>query len=118
VTRPAPELVVTAVVTNEENLKLIAWHIAASGVVTRLGDSGQQAGTTAVIDVAALAPDRLITGARTAAGSLKLITWSLESVGERGIELAASFARSLAPLAQLSSVPEDMDDFSVAERGL
>lgn len=111
-TRPEPELVVSAVVTNEGDLKLIAWHIAEDGVVTRLGDSGQQADETAVIDVAALAPNRLVAGVRTAAGRLKLIAWSVESVAEKRIELAALFARRLAPLSGLSSSQEDLDDFT------
>jgi hypothetical protein len=73
--------VVTAVRTAEGNLKLITWEISADGrTVSRLADSGDQAGTIGDNSLAAL-PDGVVSAVRTAEGSLKLIGWAVASNG-------------------------------------
>ncbi|MDQ4025154.1 MAG: hypothetical protein M3217_06660 [Actinomycetota bacterium] len=75
--------VVSAVRDGGGNLKLISWAVAPTGAVTRRGDSGAQAGNASMIQLlagnrAADAVGRsvtMITPVRTAAGTLKLITW-------------------------------------------
>jgi hypothetical protein len=44
-------MVVTAVRTEAGRLRLIAWRINTAGPVTRLGDSGDAAGTASSIDI-------------------------------------------------------------------
>jgi hypothetical protein len=78
-----PDGVVSAVRTSAGTLKLIAWSIAADGTITRRSDSGAQAGTASLIQIAQAdgIPDAsghsvtMVTPVRTAAGTLKLITW-------------------------------------------
>lgn len=67
---------VTAVRTAGNRLKLISWRVASNGDVVRLGDSGNQAGETTQIDVAA--GNQVVTASRTASGNLKLISWQVD----------------------------------------
>jgi hypothetical protein len=43
---------VTAVITKSGNLRLINWQVDASGQVTRIADSGTQAGQVSAISIA------------------------------------------------------------------
>ncbi|MEM6251834.1 MAG: hypothetical protein AAF821_02830 [Cyanobacteria bacterium P01_D01_bin.156] len=70
--------VVTAVRTAEHRLKLISWRVNNDGSVTRTGDSGNQAGATSRIDLAA----GLVSASRTAQGKLKLISWEINNSGD------------------------------------
>ncbi len=67
---------VTAVRTAGNRLKLISWRVASNGDVVRLGDSGNQAGETTQIDIAA--GNQVVTASRTASGNLKLISWQVD----------------------------------------
>ncbi|MEO0394520.1 MAG: hypothetical protein AAF243_00880 [Cyanobacteria bacterium P01_A01_bin.137] len=69
---------VTAVRTAGNRLKLISWRVASNGDVVRLGDSGNQAGETTQIDIAA--GNQVVTASRTASGNLKLISWQVDPV--------------------------------------
>jgi len=74
--------VVNAVRTQAGTLKLIAWSIAANGAITRTGDSGDQAGAATSIDVARnTTGSRFVTACRASNGSLKLISWDVNSGG-------------------------------------
>ncbi|HBY80716.1 MAG TPA: hypothetical protein DEG47_27750 [Cyanobacteria bacterium UBA11148] len=86
-----PDQVVTAVRTQNGNLKLIVWDISSDGkTVTRLGDSGNQAGVSDIIAVASLSLGRVITAVRTAAGNLKLICWGIFDGGKTVTRLGDS----------------------------
>lgn len=70
--------VTSAVKTQAGTLKLISWRISSSGAVTRLGDSGNQAGTASLINLnvshyTADAP--VVTSLKTAENRLKVISW-------------------------------------------
>jgi hypothetical protein len=73
---PAPGgRLVTAVVTEDGNLKVIAWQTRADGTVTRYGDSGNQAGAATLPTLVVPRGDSLVTAVRAANSSLKLISW-------------------------------------------
>ncbi|MHA2314456.1 MAG: hypothetical protein ACXACF_04125 [Candidatus Hermodarchaeia archaeon] len=62
-------------------LKLIAWQIEDDGkTITRLSDSGDQAGIINDNDLMSL-PGKLVSSVRTSSDNLKLIAWHLGSTG-------------------------------------
>lgn len=70
--------VTSAVKTEAGNLKLINWRISSSGAISRMGDSGNQAGTASLINLSTSsspADAPVVTSVRTAENRLKLITW-------------------------------------------
>ncbi len=74
--------VITATRTQAGTLKLIAWQVAANGGVTRTGDSGDQAGAATSIAIARnTTGSRYVTACRTAAGTLRLISWDVNAAG-------------------------------------
>ncbi len=58
--------------------------------VTRLGDSGTQAGATQIIAAASVGPDQVVTAVRTQEGNLKLIVWDISSDGKTVTRLGDS----------------------------
>ena len=72
---------VTAVRTTSGALKLISWQRDEAGNITRLGDSGNQAGDISLVKIEEIYPDVYVTAVRTAEGRLRLITWRLNSDG-------------------------------------
>ena len=60
------------------NLKLITWRATASGPITKLADSGNQAGAASHIDI--VHGKRIVTAFRTAGGDLKLISWDVDPI--------------------------------------
>ena len=69
---------VTAVVTREGDLKLIAWKLPQGGKrLDRVGDSGSHAGTASLVSIALASQNRFVTAVQTAEGDLKLIAWQL-----------------------------------------
>ena len=76
-------IVTTAVITASETLKLITWRIDPSGApITRLHDSGDQAGSASVAALALAAGPlnaSVASAVRTADGSLKLIGWTVDT---------------------------------------
>lgn len=81
-------LFVTPVRTAAGTLKLISWRLNSDGSLTRLHDSGGAAGE--VSEISSLRrtntsptglPGQLVTSVRTAAGTLKLIVWSVAADG-------------------------------------
>lgn len=72
---------VTAVRTASGTLKLISWQRDQAGNITRLGDSGNQAGDISLVQIEEIRPDVYVTAVRTGNGRLKLITWRLNSDG-------------------------------------
>jgi hypothetical protein len=70
---------VTAVITKSGNLRLIDWHVDASGKVTRIADSGTQAGQVSAISVAKGEHPLYVTAVRSGSGKLLLISWNVAS---------------------------------------
>ena len=70
---------VTAVITKSGNLRLIDWHVGASGMVTRTADSGNQAGEVSAISIAMGEQPLYVTAVRSGSGKLLLISWSVGS---------------------------------------
>ncbi|MEM9486128.1 MAG: hypothetical protein AAGA83_20825 [Cyanobacteria bacterium P01_F01_bin.116] len=73
-----PGGVTSAVQTQPGTLKLISWRISSSGTLTRLGDSGNQAGAAASINLTSspsTANAPIVTSVRTSENRLKLISW-------------------------------------------
>jgi hypothetical protein len=77
------KLVTSCAESGSGDLKLISWDVSDDGsVVTRLGDSGSQAGAVTLTTIIAVSPDRLVTAVRTeGGGNLKLIGWRLNADG-------------------------------------
>jgi pimeloyl-ACP methyl ester carboxylesterase len=75
--------VITAVKDSSKNLKLISWKIATqgSGNVTRLGDSGGQAGRTEGHGISKVG-DHMVTAVRGNNARLKVIAWQTTSNGK------------------------------------
>ncbi len=71
--------VITAVRTAQGNLRLISWQVSGSGAISRLGDSGDQAGTASYIDIAR--GNRVVTACRNGSGNLMLISWDIDATG-------------------------------------
>jgi len=79
---PTDSRYVTAVRTGSGNLKLISWNVNSTGTsITRLGDSGNQAGKASMIKIDAVNNNRFVTAVRTGSNELKLIGWRLEANG-------------------------------------
>ena len=62
-------LLLTAVRSSSDNLKLISWRLQPNGELSRLGDSGEQAGVVREISLTAIGPDsvanhRVVTSVR------------------------------------------------------
>jgi len=101
------EQLATAVRTEAGNLKVIVWGISPNGkTVTRLGDSGSQAGATDIIAIASLGSDQVATAVRTKEGNLKIIVWgvfddgeSIARLGDSGSQAGAIDAIALTSLA-------------------
>jgi hypothetical protein len=73
---------VTACRTASGRLKLISWNINNSGnTLSRLADSGAQAGTASMIRIVAVTENRFTVACRTSNGTLKLIGWRLNDNG-------------------------------------
>lgn len=72
-------MMVTAVRTESNTLKLITWRLNSAGPVTRLGDSGNAAGVAS--DLAIAAGSMFVTACRTQSGDLKLISWTIDNTG-------------------------------------
>jgi hypothetical protein len=68
---------VTAVITKSGNLRLIDWHVDASGMVTRTADSGTQAGQVSAISIAKGEYPLYVTAVRSGSGKLLLISWNV-----------------------------------------
>ena len=71
--------VITAVRTGEGTLRLISWQVSGSGPISRLADSGDQAGVASNIDIAR--GNRVVTACRTGSGNLMLISWDVNAAG-------------------------------------
>jgi hypothetical protein len=78
----------TAVRAGNGKLKLITWSVAASGAITRLGDSDDLAGGATMIRAVRTSADQVVTSVRDGSGNLKLISWSLpaavDTIGRQG----------------------------------
>lgn len=73
---------VTACRAANGSLLLISWNVNAAGdTISRLHDSGNQAGAATAIRIVAVAANRFVTACRAANGSLLLIGWRLEANG-------------------------------------
>ncbi|WP_427017123.1 hypothetical protein ACQCSX_00135 [Pseudarthrobacter sp. P1] len=73
---------VTAVRAGNGSLKLISWSLDnATGTMTRLGDSGDQAGAVSLIAVSVPTPNVVLTAVRAGNGNLKLISWGVSEDG-------------------------------------
>jgi hypothetical protein len=73
--------VVTAVRAGNKSLKLISWNISEDGnTVTRMGDSGKQAGFIGS-NALMVRPNGVLSAVRTKQGTLKLIDWALDAAG-------------------------------------
>lgn len=73
---------VTAVRAGNGSLKLISWALdGATGVITRLGDSDDQAGEVSLIAVSVPTPNIVLTAVRAGNGNLKLISWGISEDG-------------------------------------
>jgi hypothetical protein len=72
-----PYGLLTAVRAGDGTLLLIAWKINSQGVLTRDGDSADQAGAVDLItlDSTGASNAAVLTSVRTGSGRLKLITW-------------------------------------------
>ena len=82
--------VVTSVRDGAGDLKLIVWNITAAGAISRLGDSGSQAGAATMIRAVKDASGRIVTAVRAGNSKLKLISWSVSANGNTVTRLADS----------------------------
>lgn len=71
----------TAVQTSSKKLKIITWRVNTNGSITRLGDSGNQAGLVHSLSVAAMNNNMLVTAVRDGGGNVKLISWKVNASG-------------------------------------
>jgi hypothetical protein len=73
---------VSACRSGSARLFLISWNVNDGGTaITRLADSGTQAGTASMIRIVAVAANRFVTACRTSSGNLLLIGWRLNDNG-------------------------------------
>jgi hypothetical protein len=79
VTDAQPGRVITAVRTSQGTLKLITWQVSPNGPITRLADTGDQAGTASNIDITR--GSRVVTAFRNGSGNLMLISWDVAASG-------------------------------------
>jgi hypothetical protein len=75
----ANSMLVTAVRSGSDALKLITWRVNSAGPVTRLGDSGSQAGEASSIAIAE--GSLIVTACRTGSDNLRLISWRIDPSG-------------------------------------
>lgn len=77
--------VVTAVAIGSGNLRLIGWKVSEKGgSITRICDSGDQAGSVSRLAmVATLPPELVVTAVRTEKGNLKVIAWRLDTANNK-----------------------------------
>jgi hypothetical protein len=89
-TGPWPYFHVTAATRADTGrLQLVLWRTGADGAITRVADSGDQAGQVDLVAGLAMASGRLLTAVRSAGtGRLKLILWRVTPGGD-GIERVA-----------------------------
>jgi hypothetical protein len=74
---------VTAVRAGNGSLKLISWDLdSATGAITRLGDSDDQAGAVSLIALSVPEPNVVLTAVRAGNGKLKLISWGFSEDGK------------------------------------
>jgi hypothetical protein len=79
---PTGSRYVTACRTSSGKLRLISWDVNAAGsAITRVGDSGDQAGTATAIRLVALTNDLWVTACRASDGRLLLISWQRNGDG-------------------------------------
>lgn len=79
---PTDSRFVTACRSGSNRLLLISWNVNPGGTtITRLADSGTQAGTASMISITALGNNRFVTACRASNGSLLLIGWRLNNDG-------------------------------------
>jgi hypothetical protein len=80
---PGMFTVATSVRDSGGRLKIITWRVSASGAtVSRLADSGAQAGYATLIDATPrFASAELLTAVRTSRRDLELIAWRIDSAG-------------------------------------
>ena len=85
--------VVSALRDDSGSLKLIAWSITAGGSLTRVSDSGTQAGTSSLINllpVTGVSGVTMVTPVRTVSGTLKVIGWGPACLRLRSEDRAAT----------------------------
>lgn len=73
--------VLTAVRAGDGSLKLILWGVSPTGAVTRLCDSGDEAGEATLIRAARTGTEQVVTSVRNGSGDLELIAWSVRRAG-------------------------------------
>jgi hypothetical protein len=96
---------VTAVADSDSKLKLIAWRVPPTGnSVTRIGDSGTQAGQCDLVDMAASTGDRFIAGVRTTDGNLRLIAWQVKT-SDGSIQRLTDSANRIGAVSLISMCP-------------
>lgn len=78
--------ILTTVRTNGR-LKLIAWSISNNGTISRIGDSGNQAGTASQIDALLHPSGNIVTSCKAGNGRLVLINWRLRNRAGNQIEI-------------------------------
>ena len=74
-------IIVTAVRNGSGNLELISWRLEPNGTLSRLRDSGSQAGSVSRVTIAAIDDSNVVTAVRNGGGNLELIGWSVASNG-------------------------------------
>jgi hypothetical protein len=102
----------SAVQDGAGNLRVIVWHVAQNGKVTRMGDA--TAGGVGAIAVARYGPTAAVTFVRTSSGQLKIILWSVEQRRwvrgvkiVRGVDHTAYAVDEIAALSPYLSVARD-----------
>jgi hypothetical protein len=75
------DVLVTALRAGNGNLLLISWRLEPDGTISRLGDSGSQAGEVSLVTVAAVDGSNVVTAVRNGSGNLELIGWGIASSG-------------------------------------
>lgn len=73
--------IVTSVRDGDGDLKLIVWRVTATGGLSRLGDSAEQAGEASIIRSTLDPFGRVVTSVRDGSGKLKLISWGISANG-------------------------------------
>ena len=72
-------VVVTAVGDSGANLKLVTWNVSSDGKnIIRRDDSGNQAGTVDLLDIAGASNNRFVTAVRAGNGKLLLVGWQVD----------------------------------------
>jgi hypothetical protein len=74
------ESLLTAVRTEDGNLKMIAWEINAQGELERKGEAS--AGAIGRVDLVRMVDNDVVTAVRDGDGDLKLISWEVSPTGQ------------------------------------